>query len=113
MEKCNLTKVHCWSFAHSKGSYKPNQKVCFDQTEDALKVISKQEFSIPGIKNCIDVCPNTCYTLSVRGYADNNKAFLRVQDSHTKKRLICDYIYLPCEDGWVCATFNTGCATRN
>ena len=54
MEKCNLTKVHCWSFAHSKGSYKPNQKVCFDQTEDSLKVISNQNFSTPGIKTCLD-----------------------------------------------------------
>ncbi len=113
MKDCNLTKVHCWSFAHGKGQYVANQKVCIEETCcDAIKVSPNQTTSTPGIKTCIDVCPKTDYVLSVKGCANRKNAFLWAQDSKTKKRLICDYHYLPCDPCWVCVTFNTCCATR-
>lgn len=112
MKDCKLTKVHCWSFAHGKGPYVANQKVCIEKVCDAVKVTPKQTTSTPGIKTCIEVCPKTDYVLSVKGCANRKNAFLWAQDSNTKKRLICDYVYLPCEKDWVCVKFNTCCASR-
>ena len=55
MTECKLTKIHCWSFADSKGDYKANQKVSIYKAKDLIKAVSKQSLNTPGIRNCIDV----------------------------------------------------------
>ena len=97
------------------GSFRANQKAQLLPVDKCgVRVLAQQNKSTPGILiDCVEVCPLTCYKLTVWGYALNkNQAFLVALNEKGKRLTKCPDVYLPQDDFCDCCgvhkKFKTG-----